>query len=73
MYGRISKYREDIGVGVIVTDDGRKYRFSRSDVLNRNHAILGEDVDFVPEGNRPIEIIVMKGSPWTVFGAALRG
>jgi len=73
VYGRISKYREDIGVGVIVADDGRKYRFFRSDVLNRNHAIPGEDVDFIPLGHRPIEIIVMKGSPWTAFGAGLRG
>jgi hypothetical protein len=71
--GRISKFRQDLGIGVIVTDNGRKYRFAQSDVLNRNDAILGEDVDFVSVGNRPMEIIVMSGSPWTAFGAVLRG
>ena len=69
MYGRIAKFRDDIGIGVIVADDGRKYRFAGSDVLNRNDAILGEDVDFISDGNRPIDIIVMSGSPWTAFGA----
>jgi hypothetical protein len=73
VYGRISKFREDIGVGVIITDDGRRYRFAQSDVLNRNDAILGKDVDFVSISNRPTEIIVMSGSPWTAFGAVLRG
>jgi hypothetical protein len=71
--GRISKFREDIGVGVIITDDGRRYRFAQSDVLNRNDAILGKDVDFVSISNRPTEIIVMSGSPWTAFGAGLGG
>jgi len=70
MIGRISKFREDIGIGVIVTDDGRKFRFSQLDVLNRNDAILGEDVDFIPVGHRPTDIILMSGSPWTAFGAA---
>jgi hypothetical protein len=41
--------------------------------LNRNDALLGEDVDFVSIGNRPMEIIVMSGSPWTAFGAGFRG
>jgi hypothetical protein len=70
--GRISKFREDIGIGVIVADDGRKYRFAQSDMMNADDEIVGLDVDFVPIGNRPVEIIVMSGSPWTAFGAAGR-
>ena len=72
MNGRISKFRDDIGVGVIVTDDGRKFRFAQADVLNRNDAILGQDVDFIPVGHRPTDIILMTGSPWTAFGAIAR-
>jgi hypothetical protein len=71
--GRISKFREDIGIGVIVADDGRKFRFVQSEVLNRNDAVIGQDVDFVPVGHRPTDIILMSGSPWTAFGAAAQG
>jgi hypothetical protein len=68
--GRISKFRQDIGIGVIVADDGRKFRFAQSDMMNPDDEIVGQDVDFIAAGHRPTEIIVMSGSPWTAFGRA---
>ena len=35
MYGEIKKFRRDIGVGIIQAKHGRKYRFERSEILNR--------------------------------------
>ncbi len=72
MHGQITKYREDIGYGVIEAANGRKYRFSRSEIINSGDGLVGQDVDFVLVANRPSEIIMMTGSPWTVFGDVSR-
>ncbi|KAB2920598.1 MAG: hypothetical protein F9K29_01810 [Hyphomicrobiaceae bacterium] len=72
MHGQITKYREDIGYGVIEADNGRKYRFSRSEIINSGDGLVGQDVDFVLIANRPSEIIMMTGSPWTIFGDVSR-
>jgi hypothetical protein len=71
MYGRITKYRNEIGAGVIVADDGRKFRFTEADVVNRAAELVGLGVDFLLVDNRPKDIIVMAGSPWTAFGGTL--
>ncbi|MCB1520592.1 MAG: hypothetical protein KDJ37_08450 [Hyphomicrobiaceae bacterium] len=70
--GEITKFRDDIGFGVIVADNGRKYRFTKSDVVNSDLELVGSTVDFVVEASRPTKIILLQGSPWTVFGPAGR-
>jgi hypothetical protein len=68
MHGQITKYRDDIGYGVIETDDGRRYRFAKHQIKNSAEALVGQDVDFVVVASRPTEIIMLTGSPWTAFG-----
>lgn len=70
--GEITKFRDDIGFGVIRADDGRKYRFTKSDVMNSDGSLVGITVDFVVVASRPTDIILLDGSPWTVFGPASR-
>lgn len=71
MQGHITKFHEGIGFGIISAADGRKYRFSKSDIRNPNGGIVGLDVDFVVESRSPKDIILLHGSPWTVFGRAV--
>ena len=68
MHGRITKFRHDMGVGVIVADNGRKFRFTGTQVRNSTPELVGQSVDFVVSGSRPTDIIMMSGSPWTAFG-----
>lgn len=68
MYGEITKFRKDIGFGVIVAEDGRKFRFADSDILNRAEMREGREVNFEISGLKPQGIIVIAGSPWTAFG-----
>ncbi|MEZ5900636.1 MAG: hypothetical protein R3D51_14220 [Hyphomicrobiaceae bacterium] len=67
MQGQIETFRRDIGVGIIKAEDGRKYRFVRRDIVNTRFQLAGEEVDFVLDGRSPKEIIVLAGSPWSVF------
>lgn len=68
MEGNITKYREDLGFGVIEGSDGRKFRFNVCDVSNPCGELVGQEVDFLVEARRPKSIIVMEGSLWTAFG-----
>jgi len=68
MHGQITKFSEEIGFGVIEAEDGAKYRFAKSEVMNLNGRLVGHDVDFVVNARRPKQIILMTGSPWTAFG-----
>lgn len=68
MYGEIKKFRRDIGVGVIEGEDGRKYRFERSQILNRDADLEGQEVHFDLASLKPQSIIVLAGSPWAAFG-----
>lgn len=68
MYGRITKFNEKVGFGVIEADNGSKYRFAKSEVMNLNCRLVGHQVDFEMSERRPSEIILMTGSPWTAFG-----
>ena len=34
MQGQITKYRDDLGFGIIETDDGRRYRFTKHQIKN---------------------------------------
>lgn len=74
MQGQVLKFRSDIGVGVIQGEDGRSYRFSRTEILNADAgpALVGQDVDFVIEALNPRAIILTSGSPWTALGSADR-
>lgn len=68
MFGSITKYKANIGVGVIVAEDGRKYRFTGDEIVNPNGRVVGHEVDFEVTGiARPREIVLMAGSPWNAF------
>ena len=67
MYGHITKFDDRIGSGVIKTDAGQKYRFQKSNIQNPNGKLVGLDVDFLVESRQPKDIILLAGSPWTVF------
>jgi len=67
MQGQITKFHEGIGFGVIRASDGRRYRFARSEIRNPNGRLVGLDVDFVVESASPRDIILLHGSPWSVF------
>ena len=69
MHGQITKFRPDLGFGVIETDEGRKFRFSSAQVQNPNGKLVGHDVDFLVESRAAKDIFLMYGSPWTAFGA----
>lgn len=68
MHGQITKFSEKIGFGVIEAEDGSKYRFGKSAVMNLNGRLIGHNVDFLVAARRPTDIILMTGSPWNVFG-----
>lgn len=68
MYGQITKFRDDIGFGVIIGEDGRKYRFAKTELVNRDGRLVGRGVDFLVDARRPRQIIMMSGSAWTAFG-----
>jgi cold shock CspA family protein len=70
MQGQITKFHDTIGFGVIRAADGRKYRFSKSDIRNPNGRLVGLDVDFLVESRSPKDIILLHGSPWRVFAQA---
>lgn len=70
MHGTITKFRSDLGIGVIAADNGRKYRFSRQNVLNPRGDLVGHTVDFVGSSTSPRDIVVMAGSAWNVFAGA---
>lgn len=67
MQGRITKFRSDMGVGVIEADCGRKFRFTKSEIRSAGSDLVGQDVDFLVEAQRPREIIMLGGSPWAAF------
>ena len=67
MYGKIETYRRDIGVGIISAENGRKYRFKQQNLINPRLSLDGDDVDFELDGPSPTAIIVLAGSPWSVF------
>ncbi len=68
MNGRVVKIVGTIGMGIIVADNGQKFRFRISDVLNAHLTSDDQDVDFVPERGCAKAIVVLDGSPWTAFG-----
>lgn len=70
MQGEITKYRDDLRIGVITMGDGRRYRFSRSQILSAAKDLVGHEVDFVLSSDGPAEIIVVTGSLWSAFGGA---
>lgn len=68
MYGQITKFRDDIGVGVIEAEDGHKYRFAKSEIVSTADCLIGTSVDFLVDARRPTQIIMLSGSLWTAFG-----
>ncbi len=68
MYGEITKFRPDLGVGVIKAEDGRKYRFDQSAIRNHNANFEGVEVYFDTGSAKARNVIVLAGSPWVAFG-----
>lgn len=68
MHGRITKFSNKDGFGVIEADDGARYRFAPGEVVNLNGKLVGHSVDFLLNDRRAKDIILMTGSAWTVFG-----
>jgi hypothetical protein len=68
MYGEITKFHEDLGVGVIEAENGRKYRFSKSEIVSSVCQLVGEGVDFIVDASRPRQIVMLSASPWTALG-----
>jgi cold shock CspA family protein len=69
MYGEIKKFRRDIGVGIIAAEDGRAYRFERTEILNRQDELEGQEVHFELGDLKARGIVVLAGSPWAAFGS----
>ena len=67
MYGRITKFSDKVGFGVIEAEDGAKYRFDKSQIKNLNGRLVGHSVDFLVATRQPKEIFLLTGSPWTAF------
>ena len=67
MQGQITKFRSDMGVGVITADNGAKYRFAAKELVNAAAELVGHSVDFLVHQRQPKEILVLTGSPWHVF------
>jgi hypothetical protein len=67
MHGRITKFSTKDGFGVIEAEDGARYRFAPTEVVNLNGKLVGHSVDFVINARRPKDIILMTGTPWSVF------
>lgn len=68
MEGRITKFSDNVGFGVIEAENGFKYRFAKTEILNLNGRLVGHTVDFEVAARRPKDIILMTGTPWTAFG-----
>lgn len=68
MQGRITKFSDKIGYGVIEAENGSKYRFNKSQIVNLNGRLVGHDVDFLVAARRPKDIFLMTGTPWSAFG-----
>ncbi len=71
MHGHIVKFRDDLGFGVIKTDDGSSFRFERSEIRNPNGRLVGLDADFLLDSRQARDIILMHGSAWNAFGGSL--
>jgi len=68
VHGRITKFSDEVGFGVIEADDGAKYRFAKTEIKNLNGHVVGHTVDFVVAARRPKDIFLMTGTPWSAFG-----
>jgi len=67
MYGKITKFRPDLGFGVISAENGRKYRFAKSAIISAGDPLIGQGVDFELDASRAAHIVMMAGNPWTAF------
>jgi cold shock CspA family protein len=73
MQGQITKFDATLGYGVITAEDGAKFRFAKTDVKNLNGKLVGHEVDFLLETRAAKEIILLTGTPFTVFAGASHG
>ncbi|MEL7048051.1 MAG: hypothetical protein AAFO75_03665 [Pseudomonadota bacterium] len=69
MHGHITKYSDKLGYGVIKADNGQKYRFAKTEVQNLNGRLIGHDVDFLLNSAKAKDVILLTGTPWSVFAS----
>lgn len=67
MLGQITKFRSDMGMGVICAENGVEYRFAAGELVNTPEELVGQAVDFLVHQRQPKDILVLTGSPWHVF------
>ncbi len=53
MHGQITKFSEKVGFGVIEAEDGSKYRFDKSAVMNLNGRLIGHNEGRIAYQNTP--------------------
>ena len=64
MNGTISTYSRHLGGGLIRADNGDWHRFVDDDVINPQHDLVGQSVDFVAGEQGAVEVVVFCGAPW---------
>ncbi len=67
MNGQIVKFVDRLQQGVIVAENGERFRFFYQFVRNPSEKLVGLEVDFLVESRQPRDIIALHGSPWAVF------
>lgn len=72
MQGQIKKFRPDLGIGVIEATDGQKFRFKAPSIVNPHGELIASEVDFEAHDGLAADVILLRGDPWHVFGAAAR-
>lgn len=72
MQGQITKYRPDLGIGIIATENGHRFRFATSEIVNPAGDLLAAEVDFELQDHKACDVILLRGSPWTVFAISER-
>lgn len=68
MLGQVVKFVDHLQQGVIVAEDGERFRFSCAQLYNPHQLAVGVEVDFLVESRRPHGIVALSGSAWSAFG-----
>ena len=64
MNGTIITYSRHLGGGLIHADNGNYYQFGSDDVINPQHDLVGQTVDFNAGEKGATEVVVFCGAPW---------
>lgn len=64
MNGTITTYSRKLGGGLILADNGDCHGFVYDDVINPQHDLVGQTVDFIAGEQGAVEVVVFCGAPW---------